>query len=69
VISCVRIKVQKARRRPDQPFGIQYFLDVVAVGLEQHIGAAQLPDLLLGPLDHAVTFARMAASTLRCRLS
>src|ERR1700761_4013540 len=30
------------------------FLDVVAVGLEQHIGAAQLTDLLLGPLDHAV---------------
>src|SRR5580700_4524891 len=34
-------------------------LDVVAVGLEQHVGAAQLADLLLGALDHAVALARM----------
>src|ERR1019366_1968319 len=33
------------------------FLDVVAVGLEQHAGAAMLADLLGGPLDHAVSFA------------
>src|SRR3569832_148147 len=33
------------------------FLDVVAVGLEQHVGAAMLADRLGGPLDHAVTFA------------
>src|SRR5262245_1045206 len=32
-------------------------LDLVAVGLEQHVGAAQLADLLLGPLDHAVALA------------
>src|SRR5499427_7740744 len=32
-------------------------LDLVAVGLEQHRGAAQLADLLLGALDHAVTLA------------
>src|SRR3954447_16512257 len=34
-------------------------LDVVAVGLEQHAGAAQLPDLLLRPLDHAVALAAL----------
>src|SRR6187200_161418 len=39
--------------------GHPVLLDVVAVGLEQHVGAAQLTDLLLGPLDHAVTLARM----------
>src|SRR5262249_53155837 len=37
----------------------EVFLDVVAVGLEQHVGAAQLADLLFGPLDHAVAFARL----------
>ena len=31
--------------------------DVVAVGLEQHAGAAVLGNLLVGPLDHAVTLA------------
>src|ERR1700686_2465656 len=31
----------------------EVFLDVVAVGLEQHAGAAKLTNLLLGPLDHA----------------
>jgi hypothetical protein len=38
------------------------FLDVVAVGLEQHVGAAMLADRLGGPLDHAVAF-RLAAIT------
>src|SRR6201998_3334482 len=33
--------------------------DVVAVGLEQHVGAAQLANLLFGALDHAVAFARL----------
>src|SRR6185437_13940317 len=33
--------------------------DVVAVGLEQHAGAAKLPDLFFGPLDHAVTLAAL----------
>src|SRR5271167_4953308 len=40
------------------------FLDVVAVGLEQHVGAAQLADLLLGALDHAVAFARLRVEDL-----
>src|SRR3977135_3663628 len=35
----------------------EVFLDVVAVGLEQHAGAAKLTNLLLGPLDHAVALA------------
>src|SRR6266481_6087013 len=35
------------------------FLDVVAIGLEQHAGAAQLANLLLGPLDHAVALAAL----------
>src|SRR5215203_3075590 len=35
----------------------EVFLDVVAVGLEQHAGAAELTNLLLGPLDHAVALA------------
>src|ERR1700680_1859591 len=37
----------------------EIFLDVVAVGLEQHAGAAELTNLLLGPLDHAVAFAAL----------
>src|SRR6185437_700937 len=37
----------------------EVFLDVVAVGLEQHAGAAKLPDLLLCPLDHAVALAAL----------
>src|SRR5436305_9458632 len=37
----------------------EILLDVVAVGLEQHAGAAQLADLLLGALDHAVAFAAL----------
>src|ERR1041385_6773170 len=37
----------------------EVLLDVVAVGLEQHAGAAELTDLLLRPLDHAVTLAAM----------
>src|SRR5579871_5937456 len=40
------------------------FLDVVAVGLEQHVGAAQLTDLLLGALDHAVALARLLIEDL-----
>src|SRR5580704_7329636 len=39
-------------------------LDVVAVGLEQHVGAAQLADLLLGALDHAVALARLRIEDL-----
>src|SRR5262245_54904615 len=39
-------------------------LDLVAVGLEQHRGAAQLADLLLGALDHAVTLAGLLVEHL-----
>src|SRR6185295_8975007 len=39
-------------------------LDAFAVGLEHHVHAAQLADLLLGPLDHAVTLARVARQHL-----
>src|SRR5258706_11326110 len=37
----------------------EVFLDVVAVGLEQHAGAAELTNLLLRPLDHAVALAAL----------
>src|SRR5580698_8402223 len=37
----------------------EVFLDVVAVGLEQHAGAAELANLLLRPLDHAVALAAL----------
>src|SRR3979411_2100315 len=40
------------------------FLDLLAVGLEQHLGAAVLADLLLGPLDHAVALARLGIEHL-----
>src|SRR5207249_7187400 len=37
----------------------EVLLDVVAVGLEQHAGAAELTNLLLGPLDHAMALAAL----------
>src|ERR1017187_2896399 len=37
--------------------GQKISLDIVAIGLEQDLGAAQLADCLLGPLDHAVALA------------
>src|ERR1700745_2336133 len=37
----------------------EVFLDVVAVGLEQHAGAAKLTNLLLRPLDHAMALAAL----------
>src|SRR5580698_10618919 len=37
----------------------EVFLDVVAVGLEQHASAAELTNLLLRPLDHAVALAAL----------
>src|SRR5689334_7887651 len=48
------------RRRSTSPsaVGQEIFDDVVAVGLEQHAGAAMLADLPVGPLDHAVALAR-----------
>src|ERR1700730_14352382 len=42
----------------------EVFLDVIAVGLEQHVGAAQLADLLFGALDHAVALARLRVEDL-----
>src|SRR5438477_11659230 len=42
----------------------EVFLDVIAVGLEQHVGAAQLADLLFGALDHAVALARLRIKDL-----
>src|SRR5580692_1391363 len=37
----------------------EVLLDVVAVGLEQHARAAELANLLLRPLDHAVALAAL----------
>src|SRR3954454_8714478 len=37
----------------------EILLDIVAIGLEQHAGAAQLANLFLGPLDHAVALAAL----------
>src|ERR1700760_3250865 len=52
-----------ARTRPgwDERSGVrqEVLLDVVAVGLEQHAGAAELTNLLLRPLDHAVALAAL----------
>src|ERR1043165_904876 len=39
-------------------------LHALAVGLEHAGGAAKLADLLFGPLDHAVTFARLGVQHL-----
>src|SRR6202012_2258185 len=44
----------------------EVLLDVVAVGLEQHAGAAELANLLLRPLDHAVALAALGLHDLAC---
>src|SRR3982750_2321730 len=49
----------KRRLATGSAVGQPVLLDVVAVGLEPHAGAAQLTDLLLGPLDHAVALAAL----------
>src|SRR5262245_45926991 len=49
----LRWEALKARLAVGQPV----FLDVVTIRLEQDVGAAELADLLLGPLDHAVALA------------
>src|SRR5207302_4189519 len=41
--------------------------DIVAIGLEQHVGAAQLADLLVRALDHAVALARLLIEHLPAR--
>src|SRR5512136_1930585 len=48
-----RAQAAKNRLAVRQPV----FFDVVAVGLEQHVGAAMLADRLGGPLDHTVALA------------
>src|ERR1700760_2293080 len=57
-----------ARTRPgwDERSGVrqEVLLDVVAVGLEQHAGAAELTNLLLRPLDHAVALAALGVHHL-----
>src|ERR1700759_3493248 len=47
------------RKRTRSGVRQEVFLDVVAVRLEQHASAAELADLLLGPLDHAVALAAL----------
>src|SRR5579863_5070242 len=51
----------RGRGSGEQRSGVrqEVFLDVVAVGLEQHAGAAELTNLLLCPLDHAVALAAL----------
>src|ERR1700685_2511416 len=44
----------------------EVLLDVVAVGLEQHAGAAELSDLLLRPLDHAMALAALGVQHFAC---
>src|ERR1700732_4073612 len=44
--------------------GQEVFADVVAVRLEQDARAAVLEDLFVGPLDHAVTLARVGGEHL-----
>src|ERR1700761_3430248 len=51
----------QARPGSDERSGVrqEVLLDVVAVGLEEHARAAELTNLLLRPLDHAVTLAAL----------
>src|SRR5205823_13328431 len=42
----------------------EVFLDVVAVGLEQHARPTELTNLLLRPLDHAVALAALGVHHL-----
>src|SRR5207244_6819130 len=52
-------KDSRARAGPKHRLAVRQpvFLDVVAIGLEQHVGTAMLADGLGGPLDHAVALA------------
>src|ERR1051325_11686211 len=56
-----RADAARLKRTGERGSGVrqEILLDVVAVGLEQHAGTAQLADLLRGPLDHAVAFAAL----------
>src|ERR1700735_2367480 len=52
-------RADATRRKARSGVRQEVFLDVVAVGLEQHAGAAKLTNLLLRPLDHAMAFAAL----------
>src|ERR1700678_212056 len=56
----------RARRKVRSRVRQEVFLDVVAVGLEQHAGAAELSDLLLRPLDHAMALAALGVQHFAC---
>src|SRR3954466_3068865 len=51
---------------PTSPLSVRQpvLLHTLAIGLEHPGGPAQLADLLLGPLDHAVTFAALGIQHL-----
>jgi hypothetical protein len=53
-----------AAQRRNSAVPQEIFLNVIAVGFEQHVGAAQLANLFFGPLDHAVAFARLLIKDL-----
>src|SRR5580693_505755 len=52
-------RADATRRKARSGVRQEVFLDVVAVGLEQHAGAAKLTNLLLRPLDHAMAFSAL----------
>ena len=43
------------------------FYDLIAIAFEKHGGAAQIPDLLIGPFDHSVAFASLGIEHLARR--
>src|SRR5512132_4128064 len=69
LLSCVRRLAAAGRCGGPQvsPVGQKEFFDLLAVGLEQHGGAAQLADLLVSALDHAVTLARLLVEHVPAR--
>src|SRR5262249_13365694 len=52
------------RTREQSAVRQEVFPDFLAVSLEQHVGAAQLADLLFGPFDHAVALTRLLIEDL-----
>lgn len=47
--------------------GQKIFDDIVPIAFEQHIGASQIANLLIGPFDHAMTFAGLGIHDLAGR--
>jgi hypothetical protein len=47
--------------------GQKIFYDVITIAFEHDRGAAQVPDLLIGPLDHPVALASLSVEHLACR--